>query len=61
MDIPNYFSYDLKDLLNKILKKKSYERISLDNIINHPWIERHNSNSIQEMKKSGIIAKVNNI
>jgi len=40
--IPNYFSETLKDLLNKIFKKNTETRISLDDILNHNWIMNAN-------------------
>lgn len=37
---PNYFSLEVRDLISKLLQKDPLMRISLDDVIKHPWIQK---------------------
>ena len=38
---PDYFSKEVKDLIDKLIKKSPQERISIKEIRNHPWIVKN--------------------
>lgn len=38
---PTFFSPDLKDFVRRILKKNPKERLSLQEMLHHPWITKH--------------------
>jgi len=40
---PNYLSEEVKDLLSRLLVHNPAERISLQEVLKHPWILKHNS------------------
>ena len=35
---PNYFSNEVKDLIGKLLRRSPKDRISIQEVKNHPWI-----------------------
>ncbi|KAG2222287.1 hypothetical protein INT45_006966 [Circinella minor] len=39
--IPSYFSKELSDLITRMLKLNPSERVTLDQIIEHPWLHHH--------------------
>ena len=39
---PNHFSYDVKDLIKKLLIKNPEKRISLEEFKRHQWITKYN-------------------
>ncbi|KAL4449572.1 hypothetical protein ABPG74_007395 [Tetrahymena malaccensis] len=39
---PDYLSIEVRDLLSKILVYEKSQRLDLYNILNHPWIQKHN-------------------
>lgn len=38
--MPSGLSQQCQDIMKNILKKNAEERLSLDQILNHPWITR---------------------
>lgn len=40
---PKYFSNELKDFVSKILKKDKKQRLPLEQMLEHPWIKKHQS------------------
>ena len=36
---PNYYSDDFKDLVNQMLALKDEQRIKMDGILAHPWVQ----------------------
>lgn len=46
---PSYLSNDVKDLVSRLLKKSPYQRLNLDEVLNHRWIKKYQtvSNSQQ--------------
>lgn len=40
--IPDWLSEELKDLLRKVLNVNPVERLSIDELINHPWSKLFN-------------------
>ena len=42
VNFPYYFSWEVRDLILKLLKKNPKERISLNDVRNHPWIKKYN-------------------
>lgn len=40
-EFPKFFSIELKDFIKKILRKEARERMSLDQMLQHPWITKH--------------------
>lgn len=41
VDFPRYFSEGVQDLIRKLLRINPKDRISLDNVLQHPWILKH--------------------
>lgn len=39
--IPSYVSYDARDLIDKLLKKNPQERITLEQVLQHPFMKRY--------------------
>lgn len=39
--VPSYLSIEAKDLLDKLLRKNPLERISIDNVLTHPFMRKH--------------------
>lgn len=52
--IPSYVSFDARDLIEKLLKKNPTERISLEQVLQHPFMKRHCTETL-ENKKTGFI------
>ena len=42
VNFPFFFSWEVKDLIFKLLKKNPKERISLNDVRSHPWIRKYN-------------------
>ena len=42
-DFPKYFSDDLKDFVKSILKKNTNDRMSLERMLEHPWITKYST------------------
>ncbi|XGW24453.1 hypothetical protein V3C99_006124 [Haemonchus contortus] len=38
---PAYVSSGARDLINKLLQRQPQERLSLDNVMNHEWVQLH--------------------
>lgn len=41
LDIPSYVSPDANDLITQLLQSDSENRISLANVLKHPWVLKH--------------------
>lgn len=39
---PSYFSYEVKDLISRLLQKNPELRMSIDQVRSHPWIIKYN-------------------
>ena len=40
IEYPSYLSSEVIDLIGKLLQKNPKARISLEDVINHPWIQK---------------------
>ena len=49
MKFSSRISEEVKDLLNKILQIKPSNRISIDGILEHPWVKRYSK--LQRLKE----------
>lgn len=47
LDIPDYISASCRDLLSRMLDRNAKTRISLDDIIHHPWFSLNQYNAIR--------------
>ncbi|KAI8122176.1 hypothetical protein FF38_05750 [Lucilia cuprina] len=47
--IPSYVSFDARDLIDKLLKKNPVERISLEQVLQHPFMKRFGSSTVENM------------
>lgn len=45
VEYPSYLSKDVIDLISRLLQRNPKSRISLDEVLNHPWIEKNKSDS----------------
>ncbi|XP_075163638.1 polo like kinase SAK [Haematobia irritans] len=52
--IPSYVSYDARDLIEKLLRKKPDERISLQQVLEHPFMLRFGNNTTSDHRGKGI-------
>ncbi|GJJ71039.1 hypothetical protein EMPS_03389 [Entomortierella parvispora] len=43
MTIPDYVSHEARDLITKLLRLDMTKRLSLERVLLHPWITRHNA------------------
>lgn len=41
LHFPSYVSPDARDVITKLLKRNPSERLSLDGVLQHPWIKKH--------------------
>ncbi|OHT06526.1 CAMK family protein kinase [Tritrichomonas foetus] len=58
IEIPKYFSDDLTDLVQKMLQVDPKKRITIKEIIEHPWLEQfHYLGTSQDMKQYSIIKR----
>ena len=49
---PIQFSSELKDFLSRILIKDPKKRMSLDSMLQHPWITKHYSEAARSMQQT---------
>lgn len=53
MDFPLHFSDELQDLLYKVLKKSPSQRLSVKDLINHPWIVNNSMKDLSNQQGFG--------
>lgn len=41
INYPNHLSEEVKDLINKLLKREPSKRLSLEDCQNHPWVQKY--------------------
>jgi aurora kinase len=41
LSFPSHVSDEAKDLISKLLVKDSEKRLSLDEVVTHPWIKKY--------------------
>ncbi|KAI9485501.1 MAG: kinase-like domain-containing protein [Benjaminiella poitrasii] len=55
--IPSFFSEDVADLIRHILKLNPYERLSISQILQHPWLTNQSQTSNQSNHNRTVITK----
>ena len=45
----------------KIFRKNPEERVKIDEMINHAWLDKSNTNSFIDMKENSIFSKLMNL
>jgi len=41
INYPSFLSYEVRDLINKLLQKIPKERLNLEQVLDHPWIVKY--------------------
>lgn len=48
VQFPSYISSGARDFISRLLKKEPAERMSVDNVLNHPWILQHTAQPVPQ-------------
>lgn len=58
MEMPSHFSYELKKLIEKVLKKTPEERPNIDNFLQDSWFEKCKINNANDFRNNFILSKL---
>lgn len=58
MEMPPHFSYELKKLIEKVLKKNPDERPNIDKFLQDSWFEKFKKNNTDDFRNNFIFSKI---